>query len=149
MSTATLTSRNPTLSTARLRPIARESSQKLSRFTDHDLDVQITGTKEVVTLPVEALRLIVDLLAQLAQGNAVTLVPYHAEMTTQQAAEFLGVSRPFIVKQLESGQIPFRKVGTHRRILFEELLKYKQNMQANRLKALDELSGLDQELGLH
>ena len=68
--------RNLTLSTARLRPIARESSQKLSQFTDQDLDVQIAGTKEVITLPGEVLPLIVDLLAQLAQGNAITLMPY-------------------------------------------------------------------------
>lgn len=140
--------RKLTLSTARLRPIARESSQKLSQFTDRDLDLQIAETKEVVTLPVEALRLIVDLLAQLAQGNAVTLVPYHAEMTTQQAAEFLGVSQPFIVQQLESGQLPFSRVGSRRWILLEELLKYKQNIQSNRLKALDDLNKEDQKLGL-
>jgi excisionase family DNA binding protein len=148
MSTATVPVPSPALSSERIRPVARASSERLARFADRDLDVKIAGTNETLTLPAEAVRLLVDLLAQLAEGNAVTLTPYHAELTTQQAADFLGVSRPFLVKQLEEGAIPFRKVGTHRRIRFEDLLAYKKSTYEKRLKALEGLAELDQELGL-
>ena len=84
----------------------------------------------------------------MAKGNAVTFVPIHAELTTQQAADVLNVSRPFLIEQLEKGALPFRLVGTHRRVLFADLLKYKQEIDHKRLKALEELSALDQELGL-
>ena len=78
----------------------------------------------------------------------MTLIPVHAELTTQQAADILNVSRPFLIEQLEKGVIPYRKVGTHRRVMFEDLMEYKQTMDHNRLKALEELSVIDQELGL-
>ena len=84
----------------------------------------------------------------MAKGNAVTLIPVHAELTTQQAAQTLNVSRPFLIEQLEKGVIPYRKVGTHRRVMFKDLMEYKQTMDHNRLYALGELSAIDQELGL-
>ena len=83
-----------------------------------------------------------------AAGNAVTLIPVHAELTTQQAAQILNVSRPFLIEQLEKSVIPYRKVGTHRRVMFKDLMEYKQTMDRNRLNALEELSAIDQELGL-
>jgi len=84
----------------------------------------------------------------MAKGNAVTLIPVHAELTTQQAAQILNVSRPFLIEQLEKGVIPYRKVGTHRRVMFKDLMEYKQTMDHSRLNALEELSAIDQELGL-
>ena len=84
----------------------------------------------------------------MAKGNAVTLIPVHAELTTQQAAQILNVSRPFLIEQLEKSVIPYRKVGTHRRVMFKDLMEYKQTMDRNRLNALEELSAIDQELGL-
>ena len=84
----------------------------------------------------------------MAKGNAVTLIPVRAELTTQQAADILNLSRPFLVEQLEKNVIPYRKVGTHRRILFKDLMQYKEAMDRNRLKAPDELTAQAQELGI-
>src|SRR3712207_4508727 len=81
-------------------PLARKSSQQLAQLASRDLTVNVAETGEAVTLPAAAVRLLVDLLTQMARGNSVTIVPFHAELTTQQAADFLGVSRPFLVKQL-------------------------------------------------
>ena len=82
------------------------------------------------------------------EGNAVTIVPYNAELTTQQAADFLNVSRPHLVGLLESNELSYRKVGSHRRILFKDLVEYQQRTRIERKKALDELATQAQELGL-
>ncbi len=134
--------------------LAQESSRKLAKLLGAKkkrLSLRIQsddGPEETVAVPLSAFRLLTDILTEMAQGNAVTLIPVHAELTTQQAADLLNVSRPFLIDQLEKGEIPHRKVGSHRRILFEDLMAYKQRTDAARLKALEELSALDQELGM-
>lgn len=106
------------------------------------------GHPEPIEVPVAALRMLADILAQMGQGNAVSLVPITAELTTQQAADFLNVSRPFVVQRLERGELPFRRIGTHRRIAFRDLLTYKENMQQQSRHAADALTAEAQELGM-
>ncbi len=135
------------LAIASSRSIARIVSSK----PDSPLSLRVStqgGDETVVCVPAAAFKLLGDILNEMAKGNAVTLIPVHAELTTQQAAELLGVSRPFIVEQLEKGNIPFRKVGTHRRVLFRDLMEYKRSMDRKRLESLDELAAEAQKLGL-
>ena len=103
---------------------------------------------EVVTVPSAALTLFLRLLKEMARGHAVTLVPLHTELTTRQAAEVLNVSRPFLIRLLEDGHLPYRKVGTHRRVQLRDVLAYKARTDADRRTALDELTAEAQRLGL-
>lgn len=133
--------------------IAAEASRILSALVstrkELHLEVASDGAKSTpMILPRPVIGLIQRILTELANGNAVTVMPINAELTTQEAAEFLNVSRPFIVKQLEAGAIPYRKVGTHRRISVKDLLEYKHSIDRARSDALDELAAEAQRLGL-
>lgn len=119
----------------------RSQSEIRVRFLEND-------QAEEVALPAVAVRLLMDILSQMAQGNAVTIIPVHAELTTQQAADFLNVSRPFVTKLLQKGEIPFRKIGTHRRLKFEDILSYKKKTEVEQKQALDDLAAEAQELGM-
>lgn len=101
-----------------------------------------------VELPTSALRLLVDVLAELAQGNAVRVVPVHAELTTQEAADLLNVSRPHLVKLLEEGELPFHKTGKHRRVRFSDLMLFKSARERASEEAMRELAEQAQELGM-
>jgi excisionase family DNA binding protein len=133
--------------------LAQETSRRLApllgKNTEYRLQFLSNGEPgEVLTVPATALHLLVQILAEMAQGNAVTLTPIQAELTTQQAADILNVSRPYFVQLLDNGEIPHRKVGTHRRVLLEDVLHYKADIKAKRHQVLDELTAYDQELGL-
>jgi excisionase family DNA binding protein len=101
-----------------------------------------------VELPTSALRLLVDILAELADGNAVKVVPVHAELTTQEAADLLNVSRPHLVKLLEEGAVPFHKTGKHRRIRFADLMQFKSDRDRSSEQAMEELARQAQELNM-
>ena len=115
-----------------------------------DATVQLRADDNNATLkvPGEALRLLVDVLAQIAYGNAVTVAPVHAELTTQQAADLLNVSRPYFVKLLEDEKIPYRRVGNRRRVLLADLLTYKRLDDVDRHAVASKLTAEAQRLGL-
>lgn len=136
---------------------SRQAQETLHRLTSclegqGDPRFEITredGPNETLAIPASALRVLAEVLSEMARGNAVTLVPIHAEMTTQQAADLLNVSRPYLIGLLDEGQIPFHKVGTHRQVRLRDVMEYKQRSDALRHAALDELTALDQKLGLY
>jgi len=140
--------------TERESQLAKESSRALSYYVqdteEQTIRVLVEGGRleEAVTIPSVAFRLLVKILAQMAQGNAITLIPVHAELTTQEAADLLNVSRPFLVKLLEEGEIPYRKVGTRRRVLFKDIAEHKRRIDERRRATLDELSEQAQELSM-
>lgn len=134
---------------------APNSDATIMKQLDEEL-AQNQGVAKLVTpqgseirLPHSILKVIMEVVHEMARGNAVRVMPIHAELTTQQAAELLNVSRPFLVSLLEQGEIKYRKVGTHRRILLEDLIVYKDRRDRERLSALDELAKEDQRLGLY
>jgi excisionase family DNA binding protein len=132
--------------------LAKDSSRQLAAYLEKAdrlrLEVKTDTTSEELLLPTPALRLLLRVLTEMGQGNAVTLTPLRAELTSQQAADLLNVSRPHLVKLLDEGAIPSRKVGTHRRVLLEDLLAYKRDFQARRQASLEELAALSQDLDM-
>jgi len=131
--------------------LARQTSRALAsrKQTPKPLRLRMlddpTGT---IRIPAPAVRMLIHILEEMARGNAVSLIPVHAELTTQEAADMLNISRPSLIQLLEEGKIAFRKVGTHRRIRLNALLKYKRQADADRRAALADLAAYDQELGI-
>jgi excisionase family DNA binding protein len=133
--------------------LAADASRRLFRLLGANLSETCivrfeSAPGEPLVLPAAVVRLLGALLTELAKGNAVTLMPHHAELTTQEAADLLNVSRPFLVSLLVNGQLPFHKVGTHRRVRFSDLLIYRRRRDAESEEALRELAALSQELKL-
>lgn len=135
---------------------ARESSAAIAEFVASDerrltvrfLD-QKTGEQLDADVPLAAIRLLAAALSQMADGHSVTLVPLDAELSTQQAADLLRVSRPYFVKLLEERKIPFRKVGEHRRVRCNDLLAYIKTYQDEAAAALDEMASEAQRAGFY
>ena len=129
--------------------IARTSKQLLARYAREDqpltLRVIDADHDEPLELPAGAVTLLLDILGAMASGQGVTLIPEDAELTSVQAADILHVSRPFLIKLLEAGQIPYRRVGKHRRIRMEDVMNYKQAIDQEREAVLDRLVADAQE----
>ena len=127
--------------------IAGEASRLLARKGEEDLRVQMDDGTTLV-LPRGVRRLIAHLLTEISHGNAVTVTPIHAELTTQEAADFLNVSRPYLVKLLDRNEMPHLRVGTHRRVRFSDLQAYKRRQEEKSRKALEALTVEAQELNM-
>jgi excisionase family DNA binding protein len=131
---------------------AREAGRTLARLMPEDERplrlVTEDNRHEMISIPPGAVRLFLDILTQLGQGRAVTIVPGKVELTTQEVADYLNVSRPYVVKLIESGKLPARLVGTRRRVSFADLIKFDEEDRKTRRAALDELARIDQELKL-
>lgn len=121
----------------------------LEDLHDANPEIEIEVTEERIKVPLQALQLLADILKAMGNGQIISVVPMATEMTTQAAAEQLGCSRPHLVKLLEAGEIPFTKVGRHRRVKFEDLVAYQERMKAERERLLIEMMHEDEEAGLY
>ena len=134
--------------------LARNSGQAIARFLNGDDTLNVTFTNKTgermeAVLPAFAIQILARVLTEIAEGKLVTRIPHHAELTTHQAAAMLHVSRPFLIKLLDGGKIPHRKVGTHRLIRYDDLRAYIERENAARRDTLRELAAYDQEIGLY
>ncbi len=146
--------RSVLLPTAQAMTLATQSQRELAAYLSATVDVQKIQIVDehqqshVVELPTAVLRMLMNILAELSAGNAVKLVPIHAELTTQAAADLLNVSRPHLVKLLEQGHMPFHKVGKHRRVRYADVLAYQQKQHAISEQAMRDLISQAQALGM-
>lgn len=127
--------------------LAREASQTLATKAEADLKVHLDDGREII-LPKAATRLLQYLLTEMSQGNAVTIFPLHAELSTQEAADVLNVSRPYLIALLERNELPFHKVGTHRRVKFSDLRAFQLRKEGERKSAMQELADQAQDEGM-
>jgi excisionase family DNA binding protein len=133
--------------------MAKESSRTLAthlgKSDGSPLEIRDRETGETLKLPESAAKALMQILTEMGQGHAVSVTPIHAELSTQQAADILNVSRPYLVKLVDEGILPSRKVGAQRRLLLNDVIVYKKEMYAKQLKGMEELSELGQGLGLY
>jgi len=133
--------------------IAHESSIVLARHVKkgENLKLRVVDSEheEVIELPAAVVTLLLGMLRMMAKGLGITLTPLHSELTTRQAADILNVSRPYLIKLLEAGEIPYHKVGRHRRIRREDVMKYRQKIRREREAILDQMVAEAQEMGLY
>src|SRR6266446_4300118 len=145
----TQTTLEPSLPSEAEAILAKETSRVLAaRLRENEpLRLRISddpSPEGTFNLPASALRLLVRILEEMARGDTVTLIPVHAELTTQEAADMLNISRPSLIQLLDEGKIEYRKVGTHRRVRFEALMQYKRRADADRREVLKQLAVYDQ-----
>lgn len=133
---------------------AAESRRQIEAFLsskDENQRIELVGKTQqrvVVELPTFALRLLGDILSELASGNAVRVVTIHSELTTQEGADLLNVSRPHLVKLLEAGELPHTKTGSHRRVKLADLMAFKEQRDQAGHEAINELTSQAQKLGM-
>jgi excisionase family DNA binding protein len=133
--------------------MARVAQRCIMEALDHSRAAAITlttdkGEHPSVEVPPAALKLIGQLLGAMSEGRSITVMPANREFTTVEAAHFLNVSRPFVIKEIEEGRLQHRMVGTHRRIAFDDLVKYANAMREKRAAALERMADNARELGL-
>lgn len=139
--------------TERELEMARVAQRCIMEALDHSRAVRITlttdtGEHPAIALPPASLKFIGQILGAMSEGRQITLIPENREFTTVEAANFLNVSRPFLIKEIEAGKLKHRMVGTHRRIAFEDLIAYARQMRERQEAALDRLAANARELGL-
>lgn len=121
----------------------------LSKISNLDHFVMIKSDGQEIEIPSIISKVLYEIISIMSKGGAMTIIPMEKELTTQQAADILNVSRPFLIKLLENGKIPFHKVGTHRKIYMKDLMDYKENFNINRSNKISEMITLSQEYGLY
>jgi excisionase family DNA binding protein len=133
--------------------IAKESylalSATLESLHSANPQIEIEETEEKIKIPLKALKLLATILKATSQGKPISIVPIATEMTTQAASELLGCSRPHLISLLETGEIPFIKVGKHRRIKYEDVVQYKAQMYSKQRNRIIEMMKMDEDLGLY
>ena len=146
-------------SVRRMTPVAapedqREGVEALMRVLKHVTPESperayklVTPEGDVIKLPPSVSLLLERIIEVLGRGDALTIVPIGKELTTQQAADILNVSRQYVVRLLDNGRIPYRRTGTHRRVRMDDLLAYKRQRDLDRMASLDDLSRLSQDFG--
>lgn len=127
----------------------RSLSSRIGRKNGTLLEIRDSDTGETLKLPASAERALLSVLTEMGQGHAVQVTPIHAELSTQQAADLLNVSRPYLVKLVDDGAIPSRKVGVQRRLRLDDVVAYKRTMYSKQTQGMAELAELSEELGLN
>jgi excisionase family DNA binding protein len=135
-------------------PIALAESEEaqirqLNRMLQGGTPALIDADGEKVELPHAVYRLLKDIVRNMQLGRAIVLIPENQQLTTQRAADLLGVSRPHLIKLLESGELPYHKAGSHRRIYLRDLVAYKKRRDAERKEALNRIAKEAYEAGLY
>ena len=139
--------------TAQEAEMARVAQRCIMAALDHSRAASITlesddGSQPAIQVPPSALRFIAQLLGALSERKPVMLMPTKQELSTVEAANYLNVSRPFVIKEIEAGRLPCRMVGSHRRVAFDDLQAYALKMRADQKGALDRMADHARELGL-
>jgi len=135
--------------------IAERAARRITEYLDGHPDEELiealgeTGTEDALVIPRATAVMFAQILDLLAQGCGVQIIPREVELSTQHAADMLNVSRPYLIGLLEAGEIPFRKVGRHRRIRFDDLMNYKRQDDLKRRVAADKLAELSEDLDLY
>lgn len=144
------TDRIPDLPSDEEVELARETSRRLAAIIGNGEAAQLCvhDGEEKFVIPMSAIKVLADILNQMAQGNAFALVPVGYMLTTQQAADLMNVSRPYLVKLLENNEIPYRKAGRHRRILHEDLVAYLRRVDNESKEAMAALTHEGQKLDM-
>ncbi len=128
---------------------ALEATLKTINKKTPSIEIEIDETNERIKVPLAAMKLLAKILEATSKGNPISVLPVATELTTQSAAELLGCSRPHLVKLVESGVIPFIKVGRHRRVKYEDVIKYKKGLKETQRRLIIEMMKADEETGMY